>query len=398
MEKIQKHTMIWVVALAFGLLLSSCEKGDESKQLEQPPQEVGVVTLKKEPVELSVELPGRTAAFRIAEVRPQVSGIIQKRLFTEGSVVEAGQLLYQIDPATYQAAYDSAKAALAKAKAKERSDKIKADRYRVLVRTKAVSEQEQIEMEATWKQSVADVAAAKAALDAAKINLNYTKVTAPISGRIGKSQVTEGALVTAQQGSALATIQQLDPMYVDVNQSSTELIRLKREVAAGLAEGGEQPHSAVTVILDDGTEYGETGNLEFSDVTVNQTTGTVTLRALVANPQQELLPGMFVRARIDKGLKPDALLVPAVSIQRNAKSEATVMVVDKNSMVATKIIETDQNIGKRVLVTKGLQAGEQIIVSGLQKVRVGMPVKPVQEEMKPSIVQTGPVQTGTHTE
>jgi len=398
MEKIQKHTMIWVVALAFGLLLSGCEKGDESKQVEQPPQEVGVVTLKKEPVELSVELPGRTAAFRIAEVRPQVSGIIHKRLFTEGSVVEAGQLLYQIDPATYQAAYDSAKAALAKAKAKERSDKIKADRYRVLVRTKAVSEQEQIEMEATWKQSVADVAAAKAALDAAKINLNYTKVTAPISGRIGKSQVTEGALVTAQQSSALATIQQLDPMYVDVNQSSTELIRLKREVAAGLAEGGEQPHSAVTVILDDGTEYGETGNLEFSDVTVNQTTGTVTLRALVANPQQELLPGMFVRARIDKGLKPDALLVPAISIQRNAKSEATVMVVDKNSMVATKIIETDQNIGKRVLVTKGLQAGEQIIVSGLQKVRVGMPVKPVQEEMKPSIVQTGPVQTGTHTE
>jgi len=398
MEKIQKHTMIWVVALAFGLLLSGCEKGDESKQVEQPPQEVGVVTLKKEPVELSVELPGRTAAFRIAEVRPQVSGIIHKRLFTEGSVVEAGQLLYQIDPATYQAAYDSAKAALAKAKAKERSDKIKADRYRVLVRTKAVSEQEQIEMEATWKQSVADVAAAKAALDAAKINLNYTKVTAPISGRIGKSQVTEGALVTAQQSSALATIQQLDPMYVDVNQSSTELIRLKKEVAAGLAEGGEQPHSAVTVILDDGTEYGETGNLEFSDVTVNQTTGTVTLRALVANPQQELLPGMFVRARIDKGLKPDALLVPAISIQRNAKSEATVMVVDKNSMVATKIIETDQNIGKRVLVTKGLQAGEQIIVSGLQKVRVGMPVKPVQEEMKPSIVQTGPVQTGTHTE
>ena len=398
MEKIQKHTMVWVFALVFGLLLSSCKKGDESKQVEQPPQEVGVVTLKKEPVELSVELPGRTAAFRIAEVRPQVSGIIHKRLFTEGSVVEAGQLLYQIDPATYKAAYDSTKAALAKAKAKERSDKIKADRYRVLVRTKAVSEQEQIEMEATWKQSVADVAAAKAALDAAKINLNYTKVTAPISGRIGKSQVTEGALVTAQQSSALATIQQLDPMYVDVNQSSTELIRLKREVAAGLAKGGEQPHSDVTVILDDGTEYGETGNLEFSDVTVNQTTGTVTLRALVANPQQELLPGMFVRARIDKGLKPDALLVPAVSIQRNAKSEATVMVVDKNSMVVAKIIETDQNIGKRVLVTKGLQAGEQIIVSGLQKVRVGMPVKPVQEDIKPSIVQAGPVQTGTHTE
>ena len=280
-----------MTALLFGLTLSACKEEGVQKAAALAPVEVDVIALQSEPIELSVELPGRTAAFRIAEVRPQVSGIIQKRLFIEGTEVKAGQLLYQIDPATYQAAYDSAKAALAKAEAQEKSDKIKADRYRVLVRTKAVSEQEQIEMEAAWKQSVADIASAKASLATARINLDYTKVTAPITGRIGKSSVTEGALVTAQQSSALATIQQLDPMYVDVNQSSTELIRLKKEVAAGLNSGGEKPKSAVNVILDDGSAYDQTGSLEFSDVTVNQSTGTVTLRAIVANPKHELLPG-----------------------------------------------------------------------------------------------------------
>ena len=398
MKKFEKTKLILVAALSIGLLVGGCEKESAQKPTAPPPAEVGVVTLTPQSVALSVELPGRTAAFRIAEVRPQVSGIIQKRLFTEGAEVKAGQLLYQIDPATYQAAYDSAKAALAKARAQERSDKIKADRYRVLVRTKAVSEQEQIEMDAAWKQAVADVAAAKAALDTARINLDYTKVTAPISGRIGKSQVTEGALVTAQQITALATIQQLDPMYVDVNQSSTELIRLKRDVAAGLAQGGEKPHSAVTVILDDNSEYGEIGNLEFSDVTVNQTTGTVTLRALVANPDQELLPGMFVRAKIDKGVQPNALLVPSISVQRNAKSEATVMVVDDKSTVASKIVETGQNIGKQVLIKAGLQPGEKIIVSGLQKIRVGVPVKPVEQGQRPSVVQNDSAQSGAQME
>nr|WP_320013044.1 efflux RND transporter periplasmic adaptor subunit [uncultured Desulfobulbus sp.] len=398
MKKFEKTKLILAAALSIGLVVGGCEKESAQKPTAPPPAEVGVVTLTPQSVALSVELPGRTAAFRIAEVRPQVSGIIQKRLFTEGAEVKAGQLLYQIDPATYQAAYDSAKAALAKARAQERSDKIKADRYRVLVRTKAVSEQEQIEMDAGWKQAVADVAAAKAALDTARINLDYTKVTAPISGRIGKSQVTEGALVTAQQSTALATIQQLDPMYVDVNQSSTELIRLKRDVAAGLAQGGEKPHSAVTVILDDNSEYGEIGNLEFSDVTVNQTTGTVTLRALVANPDQELLPGMFVRAKIDKGIQPNALLVPSISVQRNAKSEATVMVVDDKSTVASKIVETGQNIGKQVLIKAGLQPGEKIIVSGLQKIRVGVPVKPVEQGQRPSVVQNDSAQSGAQME
>ena len=388
MKLLRKGKAMVVAALMLGLSLSACKEGSEQKAVAAAPVEVDVITLKTEPMKLTVELPGRTAAFRIAEVRPQVSGIIQKRLFTEGSEVTAGELLYQIDPATYQAAYDSAKAALAKAVAQEKSDKIKADRYRILVKTKAVSEQEQIEMDASWKQSVADIAAAKASLATAKINLDYTKVTAPISGRIGRSSVTEGALVTAQQSEALSTIQQLDPPYVDVNQSSTDLLRLRKEVALGQADGGEVAKSAVAVILDDGSEYEQPGSLEFSDVTVNQTTGTVTLRAIVANPNHDLLPGMFVRARLDKGVHPAALLVPAESVQRNSKGAATVMVVGKDSTVESRIIQTGQNIGNRVLVVDGLEAGEQLIVNGLQKIRVGVLVNPIVQLVTPAASKT----------
>jgi membrane fusion protein (multidrug efflux system) len=304
MESLLKHAVLSIAVFVFGLTLGGCKDGTKPTNMSPPPVEVDVVTVQGEAVLLTAELPGRTNAFRVAEVRPQVSGLIQKRFFVEGSEVKAGELLYQIDPASYQAAFDSAKAALAKAEAQEKSARLKADRYRALVRTKAVSEQEQIEMEAAWKQAQADVAAAKAALAQARINLEYTRVTAPISGRIGKSVVTEGALVTAQQSAALATIQQLDPLYVDVSQSSTELLALKKEVTAGFASKGEERKSPVTIILDDGSEYDRPGSLEFSDVTVNPTTGTVTLRAIVANPDQTLLPGMFVRARIEKGLKP----------------------------------------------------------------------------------------------
>lgn len=398
MKLLIKKNTLWGAILLVGLGLAACKQGTEQKAVVTAPVEVDVVTLKTEPIELSVELPGRTAAIRVAEVRPQVSGIIQKRLFVEGTEVKSGQLLYQIDPATYQAAFDSAKAALAKTEAQEKSAQLKAERYRILVRTKAVSEQEQIEMEAAWKQSVADVAAAKAALAAARINLDYTKVIAPITGRIGKSSVTEGALVTAQQSTALATIQQLDPMYVDVNQSSTELMRLKKEVAAGLASGGESPKSAVTVIFDDGSEYGQNGSLEFSDVTVNQTTGTVTLRAIIANPQYELLPGMFVRARIDKGLQPAAILVPAASVQRNSKGQAMVMVVGQGSTVEGRTIQTGQNIGDRILVSDGVQPGEQVIVSGLQKIRAGVAVKPVERQAKPAVGQTASPKSAAKTE
>ncbi len=377
MNRCKANRVIFLPVLLVCLLLGACKDSGKTAAKAPAPVEVDVVTLKPQSVTLNVELPGRTAAFRIAEVRPQVSGIIQKRSFTEGSVVKAGQLLYQIDPATYQANLDSAKATLAKVEAQELSARLKADRYRTLVRTKAVSEQDQIEMEALWKQAVADVAAAKAARASARINLEYTRVTAPISGRIGRSMVTEGALVTAQQATALSTIQQLDPLYVDVSQSSTELLDLKKELAAGPSYNREKPQSEVRILLSDGSEYGRTGLLEFSDVTVNQTTGSVTLRAIVANPEQELLPGMFVRARLIKGQRPAAILVPSASISRNRKGEAVVMVVNKQSLVESRIVETGQHLGDQQLILHGLAVDEQVIVAGLQKIKPGMPVKAV---------------------
>ena len=370
MKKNIRTTIVFLPFLVTGLLAGGCKDSAQQAAPVGAPVEVNVVTLKPQPVNLAVELPGRTAAFRVAEVRPQVGGIIQKRLFTEGSEVKAGQLLYQIDPDTYQAGFDSAKAALAKAEAQEHAARLKAERYQVLVRTKAVSEQEQIEMDASWKQAVADVASAKAAL---------------ATGRIGKSTVTEGALVTAQQSAALATIQQLDPLYVDVSQSSDELLSLKKEVAAGVASGGEKPKSEVKVLLEGGGEYRHAGSLEFSDVTVNQTTGTVTLRAIVGNPDQELLPGMFVRARIAKGVKPEAILVPAASVNRNTKGQATVMVVNKQSVVENRIVQTSQNVGDQVLISQGLSSGEQVIVAGLQKIKPGVPVKVVEQPAAESV-------------
>ena len=368
------RTSLFFSLLIAAALLSACRQ-ENPKTIAPGPMEVGILTIKQKPVNLAVELPGRTAAYRIAEVRPQVGGIIKKRLFTEGSEVKAGQLLYQIDPDTYQARFDSAKAALAKADALEHSARLKAERYRTLVQTKAVSDQDQVEMEANWKQAVADVAAAKAAVDSARINLDYTKLTAPISGRIGRSTVTEGALVTAEQATALATIQQLDPLYVDLNQSSTEMLNLKKELSSEQTQHLEKSQSRVKVLFEDGAEYSQPGTLEFSDVTVNQTTGTVILRAIVANPDQRLLPGMFVRARIDKGQRPNAILVPAVSISRNSKGQPMVMLVNKESVVEARIIQTGQNIGDQVLVTEGLSEGEQVIVAGLQKIKPGVSVK-----------------------
>jgi membrane fusion protein (multidrug efflux system) len=377
MEKTKICLTLFSLTLAAVVLLTGCRGQEQMARTAPGPVEVDVHIVTTEPVNLSVELTGRTAAYRIAEVRPQVSGIVQKRLFTEGSEVEAGQLLYQIDPATYQASLDSAKAALARAEAVEHSARLKAERYRTLVRTKAVSEQDQIEMEASWKQAIADVAAAKAALDSARILLDYTEITAPITGRIGKSMISEGALVTAQQANPLAVIQQLDPLYVDVSQSSTEVLRLRREIAAGQPEGGDNPRSEVTVLLDDGSTYDQTGVLEFSDVTVNQSTGTVTLRTIVANPRQELLPGMFVRARIAKGSLPDAILIPAAAISRNNKGEAMVMLADEQSVVVTRMIEVGQSFVERTLITSGLNAGDRVIVAGLQKIRPGVPVTAV---------------------
>ena len=373
----QKNTRITLrsLLLVAVALLSACTQ-EEKKTIAPEPVEVGAITIKPQPINRVVELPGRTAAYRVAEVRPQVGGIVKKRLFTEGSEVKAGQLLYQIDPDTYQAKFDSAKAALARAEALEYSSRLKAQRYKNLVQTKAVSEQDQIEIEANWKQTIADVAAAKAALDSARINLEYTRVTAPIGGRIGKSTVTEGALVTAEQAAPLSTIQQLDPIYVDLNQSSTELLNLKKELAAGQAQPASTSQP-VKVLFENGSEYGQTGMLEFSDVTVNQTTGTVILRAIVANGAHELLPGMFVRARIDKGQLPNAILVPAASVSRNGKGQAMVMVVNSQSIVEARPVEVGRNMGQQVWIAAGLVEGEQVIVSGLQKIRPGVLVKTV---------------------
>ena len=375
MNHTHSRTTLYSLLLLAVTLLSAC-KQESLNTIVPAPVEVGVIIVKPQPVNREVELPGRTAAYRIAEVRPQVGGIIKKRLFTEGSEVKAGQLLYQIDPDTYQARFDSAKAALARAEALEHSARLKSQRYRTLVQTKAVSEQDQVEMEATWKQAVADVAAAKAALDSARINLEYTRVNAPISGRIGKSTVTEGALVTAEQPAPLSTIQQLDPIYVDLNQSSTDLLNLKKELSAGQGRTNETAQP-VKVLFEDGSEYSQNGVLEFSDVTVNQTTGTVILRALVGNGAHELLPGMFVRARIDKGQLDNAILVPAASVSRNSKGQATVMIVNSQSIVEARLIEIAQNMGQQILVSAGLGEGEQVIVSGLQKIRPGAPVKTV---------------------
>ncbi|MGE4403868.1 MAG: efflux RND transporter periplasmic adaptor subunit [Desulfobulbus sp.] len=372
----ETRTPLFYFLLIAAVLLSACRQED-SQTVSPEPVEVAVLTIRQQPFDLTVELPGRTAAYRIAEVRPQVSGIIKKRLFTEGSEVNAGQLLYQIDPATYQARFDSAKAAQAKAEALEHSARLKAERYKSLVQTKAVSAQDQIEMEAKWKQAVADVASAKAAVDSARINLDYTRLTAPINGRIGRSTVTEGALVTAEQSSALATIQQLDPIYVDLNQSSTEMLRLKKELSLGQTSHLEKIRSPVKVLFEDGSEYNQPGVLEFSDVTVHQTTGTVILRAIVINPDQRLLPGMFVRARIDKGQRPDAILIPTACISRNSKGQSLVMLVNKDSAVEPRIIQIGQNMVDQVLVTEGLNEGEQVIVEGLQKIKPGALIKPI---------------------
>jgi membrane fusion protein (multidrug efflux system) len=379
------HAPFIALALAAAMLLGACRGGD--KQAGPPPggpAEVGVVTLAPQSVNLSMELPGRTAAYRIAEVRPQVSGIILKRHFEEGSEVKAGQLLYKIDPAVYKAAYDSACAALARAEASENSARLKAERYRKLVERKAVSDQDQVETEAAWKQTVAEIAAAKAAVDSAHINLAYTDVKAPISGRIGMSQVTEGALVTAQQPTALATIQQLDPMYIDVSQSSVEVLRLKKEVESGQMQVDTEGKARVSVLLEDGSVYAHPGKLEFADVTVAVSTGTVTLRVLAANPDHVLLPGMFVRARLERGQRPDAILAPQVAVTRDMKGIAQALVVNKESVVELRQLVTGQMIGEGIVIESGLQAGDRVIVAGRQKVRPGARVKAVEAKSAPA--------------
>lgn len=362
-----------VLMLSGSLALTGCDDKPAQQGAQQMP-EVGIVTLKSAPLQITTELPGRTSAYRVAEVRPQVSGIILKRNFTEGSDIQAGVSLYQIDPATYQATYESAKGDLAKAQAAANMDQLTVKRYQKLLGNKYISQQDYDTAVATAQQSNAAVVAAKAAVETARINLAYTKVTSPISGRIGKSAVTEGALVQNGQTTALATVQQLDPIYVDVTQSSNDFLRLKQELANGKLQQ-ENGKAKVELVTNDGLKYPQNGTLEFSDVTVDQTTGSITLRAIFPNPDHTLLPGMFVRARLEEGVNPDAILVPQQGVTRTPRGDASAMVVGEDDKVEVRQITATQAIGDKWLVTEGLKTGDRVIISGLQKVKPGVQVK-----------------------
>ena len=366
--------LLVVMILVVGLMAGAC--GKKKQAAPQVVPEVATVTVEPQRIELTTELPGRTAAFRTAEIRPQVNGIIQKRLFQEGSNVQAGQVLYQIDPATIQAALNNANAALSRAEANLPAIRSRVDRYKELLDSKAVSRQDYDDAAAALKQAEAEVEYSKATLENARINLGYTKVTAPISGRIGRSEVTDGALVTAYQPLALATIQQLDPIYVDVPQSTSELLALRSRMKEGRLQSGANQKS-VRLILEDGTEYPKEGTLQFQDVTVDPTTGSVILRIVVPNPQGVLLPGMFVRAVVKEGVNRNAILVPQQAVSRDPKGNPSAWVVDAGGEVEARPLALDRTVGARWLVAKGLAAGDNVVVEGMQKVRPGASVKVV---------------------
>ena len=361
-------------ALAIAVTLAGCGKQPDAPA--PGPAEVGVITIQPQKLAVTTELPGRTSAYQIAEVRPQVGGILQQRLFREGADVKAGAPLYQIDPATYQAAWNSARGLLASAEASALQARLKAGRYKELVAIKAVSQQDYDDAVAMQQQSAAQVSVARAAVDSARINLGFTRVTSPISGRIGKSSVTSGALLTANQAATLTTVQQLDPIYVDVTQSSTELLRLRRAAEAGQVQrdGGK---IKVSLRLEDGSVYGQSGTLEFSDITVDPETSTVTLRAVFPNPRQELLPGMYVRAELAEGVDEQAILAPQQGVSRNSKGEATALVVGAGNKVEPRTLQVSRTVGDKWLVRAGLKAGDRLIVDGLQKAKPGSEVKPV---------------------
>ncbi len=382
------HTVSLALALTGALLTTACGKP------QQPPAggpggapgapAVTVVTVTPESVPVTAELPGRTTPYLVAELRPQVSGIVKARPFKEGSEVKAGQVLYQIDPAPYQAAYDSARANLARAEANLEAARLKAERYAELVKIEAVSKQANDDAAAALKQTAAEIGAATAALDKARIDLGFTRVTSPIAGRIGRSTVTPGALVTANQGEALATVQQLDPIYVDLTQSSVELLRLKRDLASGKLQRSGGNAAPVELVLEDGSVYGTPGKLAFSEVTVDESTGSVTLRAVFPNPKGELLPGMYVRARLTQGVQGGAILVPHAALSRSPRGEAQVMLVGADNKVEARIVHAEQSFGDKWVVSEGLAAGDRVIVEGLQKMKPGAPVQASEAGAQPA--------------
>jgi len=388
MHNSTRRTLVAVAGtLIAGLLLTGCGKQKAAAPPQGGPPEVGIVVVKPEKVSLTTELSGRTVPHLIAEVRPQVSGIIQKRLFTEGSDVKAGQVLYQIDPSSYQAAYTSAMASQSRVEASLVSIRLTEERYRELVKIKAVSQQDYDNASALLKQVEAEVAVAKSAVETARINLAYTKITAPISGRIGRSTVTDGALVTGNQPAALATVQQFDSMYVDVTQSTTDLLNLKQNLANGVLK--KSSSAQVKLLLEDGSIYPLPGTLKFSEVTVDQSTGSVTLRAEFPNPRHALLPGMFVRAILEEGVSENSILIPQRGVTRNPKGDAMVMVVGAEEKAEPRTIKVVRTVGDNWLVSEGLKAGDRVILEGLQKARPGTPVKAVPFGSPPAAAPAG---------
>lgn len=371
-----KFSPLWVTLVAL-VSLSACEsKQQEDAAAAMPPAEVTVVTLKEQTVELKNTLPGRAVAYRKAEVRPQVTGIVQERLFTEGALVEEGQQLYQIDAARYKAALANAEAGLARARANLTTTKAREKRYKNLLDDKAVSRQEYDDALSAFEQAKADVAVNEAAVQTAEIDLHYTQVVAPISGRIGTSSITEGALVSAGQSNVLATIHQLDPIYVDVSESAGRVLQVRSQLMSGRLSQEETPK--VTLRLEDGTEYAEQGQLQFSGVSVNETTGTLVLRAVFPNPDSLILPGMFVRATVSEGERDHSVLVPQRALTRDREGNATALVVGADGNAELRQVRTSRSINNEWLVEEGLAAGDQVIVAGLQKIRPGAPVKAVE--------------------
>ncbi|MBP7342464.1 MAG: efflux RND transporter periplasmic adaptor subunit [Smithellaceae bacterium] len=375
----KRHTVLqWRLAASFlvvFLLLYGC--GNSNPGGPPPPPEVAYITVEQKPVVMTTELPGRTSAYLVAEVRPQVGGIIQKRLFTEGAEVKAGQALFQIDPALYQAAFENAKAALARSEAQLSSIQLKEKRLKELLTERAVSQQDYDDASAALKQIQADIQYGKATVETARINLKYTTISAPISGRIGKSNVTEGALITAGQPVALATIQQMDPMFVDVTQSTADISRLRRLFQEGRLDENGSNQRKVRLLLDDGAPYAWKGTLQFRDVSVDPTTGSVTLRVLFPNPKNILLPGMYVRTIVQEGINKQAILVPQQAVSRDPKGNPLTLVVDATGKVEQRSITIERAVDNDWLVSTGLSAGDRVIVEGTLKVKPGMPVKAV---------------------
>jgi len=369
--------------LSGGLLLSGCDRRPQA-QPPPPVPEVAVVTVQQQKVVLTTELPGRTSAYRIAEIRPQVNGLIQKRLFTEGSDVQAGQELYQIDPAPFQAALNNAKAALGRAEAMLPAIRLKAERFKEAVVDRAVSQQALDDANAALQQAAADALYWRATVETASINLAYARIVSPISGRIGRSNVTDGAIVTAYQPVPLATIQQLDPIYVDVPQSTTELLRLQRRLKEKSLNRDGNDQNKVQLKLEDGTLYPLEGTLQFRDISVDPTTGSVILRAVFPNPDGVLLPGMFVRGVAKEGVNAQAILIPQQAVSRDPRGNPMAMVVETDGKVGMRMLELDRAIGDQWLVSTGLAPGDRVIMEGVQRVRPGAAVKIASADAAPT--------------